>query len=77
MVPVAGSAYTYAYATLGELFAWIIGWDLVLEYAIGAATVADGWSGYFVELLRDFGINCPGRRSSRRRVDLDTARHQW
>jgi APA family basic amino acid/polyamine antiporter len=45
MVPVAGSAYTYAYATLGELFAWIIGWDLVLEYAVGAATVANGWSG--------------------------------
>ena len=51
MVPVAGSAYTYAYATLGELFAWIIGWDLVLEYAVGAATVAVGWSGYFVSLL--------------------------
>ena len=46
MVPVAGSAYTYAYATLGELMAWIIGWDLVLEYAVGAATVANGWSGY-------------------------------
>jgi APA family basic amino acid/polyamine antiporter len=44
MVPVAGSAYTYAYATLGELFAWIIGWDLVLEYAVGSATVAHGWS---------------------------------
>src|SRR5262249_38032121 len=47
MVPVAGSAYTYAYATLGELFAWIIGWDLVLEYAVGASTVAHGWSHYF------------------------------
>src|SRR5204863_6693407 len=47
MAPVAGSAYTYAYTTLGELFAWIIGWDLVLEYAVGAATVANGWSGYF------------------------------
>src|SRR5438477_11098208 len=46
MVPVAGSAYTYAYATLGELLAWIIGWDLVLEYALRAATVAPGWSGY-------------------------------
>ena len=52
MVPVAGSAYTYAYATLGELLAWIIGWDLVLEYAIGSAAVANGWSNYFVELLR-------------------------
>jgi hypothetical protein len=48
MAPVAGSAYTYAYTTMGELFAWIIGWDLVLEYAVGASTVANGWSGYFV-----------------------------
>src|SRR5215470_6691926 len=47
MVPVAGSAYTYAYATLGELFAWIIGWDLVLEYGVASSTVATGWSGYF------------------------------
>jgi basic amino acid/polyamine antiporter, APA family len=51
MVPVAGSAYTYAYATLGKLFAWIIGWDLVLEYAVGSATVANGWSSYFQSLL--------------------------
>src|SRR6266704_3421722 len=48
IIPVAGSAYTYGYATLGEIFAWIIGWDLVLEYAFGAATVASGWSGYFI-----------------------------
>ena len=47
MVPVAGSAYTYAYATMGEMFAWIIGWDLALEYAVGSATVANGWSSYF------------------------------
>ncbi len=47
MIPVAGSAYSYSYATMGELVAWIIGWDLVLEYAVGAATVASGWSGYF------------------------------
>ncbi|MFP5285590.1 MAG: amino acid permease, partial [Thermoanaerobaculia bacterium] len=60
MVPVAGSAYTYAYATLGELFAWIIGWDLVLEYAVGAATVASGWSGYFQSALGSFGIHLPG-----------------
>ena len=51
MVPVAGSAYTYAYATLGELFAWIIGWDLVLEYAVASATVAHGWSHYFQDFL--------------------------
>ncbi|MGH9464657.1 MAG: amino acid permease, partial [Thermoanaerobaculia bacterium] len=51
MVPVAGSAYTYAYATLGEMFAWIIGWDLVLEYAVGSATVANGWSSFFQTLL--------------------------
>jgi APA family basic amino acid/polyamine antiporter len=59
MIPVAGSAYTYGYATLGEIFAWIIGWDLVLEYAFGAATVASGWSGYFISLLGDFGIRLP------------------
>jgi APA family basic amino acid/polyamine antiporter len=59
MVPVAGSAYTYAYATLGELFAWIIGWDLVLEYAVGSATVASGWSGYFQSALGSFGIALP------------------
>ena len=59
MVPVAGSAYTYAYATVGELFAWIIGWDLVLEYALATSTVAVGWSGYFVSLFKDLGINIP------------------
>ena len=59
MVPVAGSAYTYAFATLGEMFAWIIGWDLVLEYAVGAATVANGWSGYFQSLLPKLGIQLP------------------
>ena len=51
MIPLAGSAYTYAYATLGELFAWIIGWDLTLEYAMGASTVSSGWSNHFIELL--------------------------
>jgi APA family basic amino acid/polyamine antiporter len=61
MVPVAGSAYTYAYATLGELFAWIIGWDLVLEYAVAASTVAHGWSHYFVSFLGIFGITLPER----------------
>lgn len=59
MVPVAGSAYTYAYATLGELFAWIIGWDLVLEYAVASATVAHGWSHYFQDLIGIFGIHIP------------------
>jgi APA family basic amino acid/polyamine antiporter len=58
-VPVAGSAYTYAYATLGEFIAWVIGWDLILEYALGAATVAVGWSGNFVTLLRQFGMTFP------------------
>jgi basic amino acid/polyamine antiporter, APA family len=59
MVPVAGSAYTYAYATLGELFAWIIGWDLVLEYTIAAATVAHGWSHYFQDFIGIFGLSLP------------------
>ncbi len=59
LVPVAGSAYTYAYATLGELFAWIIGWDLVLEYAVSSAVVATGWSGYFQSVLGIFGLAVP------------------
>ncbi len=59
MVPVAGSAYTYAYATLGELFAWIIGWDLVLEYAVGSATVAHGWSHYFQDFIGIFNVFLP------------------
>ena len=60
IIPIAGSAYTYSYVTMGELIAWIIGWDLVLEYAVGAATVANGWSGYFQTLLPKVGINLPG-----------------
>ncbi|MGY3590216.1 amino acid transporter [Bradyrhizobium sp. USDA 4350] len=59
LLPVSGSTYTYTYATLGELFAWVIGWDLILEYAMGASTVAVGWSGYIVSLLHNFGINIP------------------
>src|SRR5574342_876309 len=59
MVPVAGSAYTYAYATLGELFAWIIGWDLLLEYGVGAASVAHGWSHYFVDFIGLLGFQIP------------------
>jgi basic amino acid/polyamine antiporter, APA family len=61
MIPAAGSAYTYAYATVGEVFAWIIGWDLILEYGMGAATVAVGWSGYFASLLGSFGIQIPAQ----------------
>src|SRR3954471_10898143 len=59
MIPLAGSAYTYAYATLGEFFAWIIGWDLTLEYAMGASTVSSGWSNHFIELLNMFHIRMP------------------
>ena len=66
LVPMAGSAYTYGYATLGELIAWIIGWDLILEYALGAVTVAIGWSGYVVSFLRDVGINVPCALSAAR-----------
>jgi APA family basic amino acid/polyamine antiporter len=59
MIPVAGSAYTYSYATLGELFAWIIGWDLILEYALGASTIAVGWAGNFTSILQDMAIQFP------------------
>lgn len=63
-VPISGSAYAYGYGTLGEFIAWIIGWDLILEYAFGAATVAVGWSGYLVSLLKDMGINFPAALSA-------------
>jgi len=66
VVPVAGSAYTYGYATLGEFFAWIIGWDLVLEYALAGTTVAIGWSGYVVSFLRDIGLDVPAQLSAAR-----------
>src|ERR1051325_5864578 len=59
MIPISGSAYTYAYATMGELLAWIIGWDLVIEYAIGAATVSVSWSSYVTKLLHRFGVELP------------------
>lgn len=59
MIPIAGSAYTYSYATMGEFIAWIIGWDLILEYLFAAATVSVSWSGYVVSFLKDFGINIP------------------
>lgn len=63
MIPIAGSAYTYSYATIGEMLAWIIGWDLILEYLFGAATVSVGWSGYVTSFLRDFGVNIPAALS--------------
>ena len=69
MVPIAGSAYTYSYATLGELVAWIIGWDLIIEYAVGNVAVAISWSGYFQELLNGFGLHIPSWLG----VDLRTA----
>jgi APA family basic amino acid/polyamine antiporter len=64
MIPIAGSAYTYGYATLGELLAWIIGWDLILEYLFAASTVAVGWSGYVVSFLKDLGIVIPPQYTS-------------
>src|SRR5213595_2563731 len=59
MIPVSGSAYTYSYATLGEIIAWVIGWDLILEYAVGNMAVAVGWSGYFVQLCANAGLKFP------------------
>jgi len=76
MIPIAGSAYTYAYATLGEFIAWIIGWDLILEYLFGASTVAVGWSGYVVSFLKDFNIVIPKSLSSAP-IAYDTATHAY
>jgi basic amino acid/polyamine antiporter, APA family len=70
LVPMSGSAYTYGYATLGEIFAWIIGWDLALEYAVGAITVSVGWSGYVISFLRDVGIQFPPEFAAARGTDL-------
>ena len=64
MIPIAGSAYTYGYATLGEFIAWIIGWDLILEYLFAASTVAVGWSGYFTEFMGQLGIHLPRQFTS-------------
>lgn len=75
-VPIAGSAYTYSYATMGEFFAWIIGWDLCLEYALGATTVAIGWSGYVVSFLKGLGINFPAKFSSAP-FAFDAVTHTW
>jgi APA family basic amino acid/polyamine antiporter len=75
-VPIAGSAYTYAYATMGELIAWVIGWDLILEYALGAVTVAIGWSGYVVSFLKDLGIVVPPAFAGAP-LAYDAATHGW
>ena len=75
-VPISGSAYTYAYATLGELVAWIIGWDLILEYAVGAATVAIGWSAYVVSFAGDFGLTIPAQFASAP-LSYDADLHAW
>jgi basic amino acid/polyamine antiporter, APA family len=64
MIPISGSAYTYAYSTLGEFLAWIIGWDLILEYLFAASTVSVGWSGYMLSFLKDFGIHIPPQFSA-------------
>ncbi len=77
LIPIAGSAYTYGYATLGEIFAWIIGWDLVLEYAFGAATVAAGWSGYFVSFLQDFKIYIPPQLTATPGTQLVFYNERW
>jgi APA family basic amino acid/polyamine antiporter len=76
MIPVAGSAYTYAYATLGQFIAWIIGWDLILEYTLGATTVAIGWSGYVVSFFKDLGIVIPEFLSSPP-LNYDPELHRW
>jgi APA family basic amino acid/polyamine antiporter len=77
LIPIAGSAYTYGYATLGEIFAWIIGWDLILEYAFGAATVASGWSGYFVSLFDDLGLRIPPQWIATPGTQLVLYQGQW
>lgn len=76
MIPIAGSAYTYAYATLGEFIAWTIGWDLILEYLFGASTVAVGWSGYVVSLCKDLGINVPAA-IAQSPFAYDPVTHAW
>ncbi len=76
LIPIAGSAYTYAYATLGEFFAWIIGWDLILEYSLGATAVSIGWSGYIVSFLKDLGINFPEALANAP-FAFDPQHHTW
>src|ERR1039457_1622384 len=77
LVPMAGSAYTYGYATLGELFAWIIGWDLILEYAFGAATVASGWSANVILLLQHLGIPVPPQLAATPGTDMVQYQGIW
>jgi APA family basic amino acid/polyamine antiporter len=77
LIPIAGSAYTYGYATLGEIFAWIIGWDLILEYAFGAAAVASGWSGYVNSFLQDYGIHLPPSLTATPGTDLVMYNNRW
>jgi basic amino acid/polyamine antiporter, APA family len=77
LIPIAGSAYTYGYATLGEIFAWIIGWDLILEYAFGAATVASGWSANVVQLLARLGIALPPQWIDTPGTELAFYRQMW
>ncbi len=76
MIPISGSAYSYAYATLGEFIAWIIGWDLILEYLFGASTVAVGWSGYLVSFLKDFNIVLPAGLTNAP-LSYDVITHSW
>ena len=76
MIPIAGSAYTYAYTTLGEFLAWIIGWDLILEYSLGATAVAIGWSGYVVSFLADLGLQLPAALS-RAPYDFNPETNLW
>src|SRR5438477_5880290 len=77
LIPIACSAYTYGYATLGEIFAWIIGWDLILESAFGAASVASGWSGYVLSFLQDFGVRIPPQFASARGELLVNYNNHW
>jgi APA family basic amino acid/polyamine antiporter len=77
LIPIAGSAYTYGYATLGEIFAWIIGWDLILEYAFGAATVASGWSGTVIAFLQNLGINLPPKFTNVPGTDMVFYQNHW
>ncbi len=77
LIPIAGSAYTYGYATLGEIFAWIIGWDLILEYAFGAATVAVGWSGYVNSFLQDIGVFIPPALTASPGTDIVFYNNRW